>query len=374
MRILYDVSYVQNRRAGIGRHALLLLRALLQHDTIHHYILHGWSFSIARESLQALVSSRTSLAVARIPGVVKRWYWNRVRHPAIETFVGNVSLVHSTDPFLPPTRARTICTVYDLAYRKFPELLEPRVVAWHSAVERSVRSADALIVPSRQTQLDVLEIFGIEERKIHVVRLPASRDFSAEGIPSDEEVLNRYGLCQPYVLFVGTLEPRKNIPVLVRAFEIARSQTKTDIELVLVGKTGWKVERTRRALAESPARRRIHHLSYVTDADLASLYRRAVCVVYPSLFEGYGFPVLEAMASGAPIITSNNSSMRELAADAGILIDPTNVEQLADAIGALVNDERRRAELRQRGLRVAQRFSDESAARTVLSLYASLSS
>jgi len=241
-------------------------------------------------------------------------------------------------------------------------------------VERSVRSADALIVPSRQTQLDVLEIFGIEERKIHVVRLPASRDFSAEGIPSDEEVLNRYGLCQPYVLFVGTLEPRKNIPVLVRAFEIARSQTKTDIELVLVGKTGWKVERTRRALAESPARRRIHHLSYVTDADLASLYRRAVCVVYPSLFEGYGFPVLEAMASGAPIITSNNSSMRELAADAGILIDPTNVEQLADAIGALVNDERRRAELRQRGLRVAQRFSDESAARTVLSLYASLSS
>lgn len=374
MRILYDVSYVQNRRAGIGRHALLLLRALMQYDTTHQYVLHGWSFSIAKESLQPLVSSQTSLAIARIPGAVKRWYWNRVRRPDIETFVGNISLVHSTDPFLPPTRARTICTVYDLAYRKLPDLLEPRVVAWHSAVERSIRSADALIVPSRQTQLDVMEIFGIEERSIHIVRLPAGREFSADETPSDGMVLDRYALRRPYILFVGTLEPRKNIPVLVRAFEIARWQAKAEFELVLVGKIGWKVARTLHALRESPAGRHIHYLSYVGDADLGSLYRRAVCVVYPSLYEGYGFPVLEAMASGTPIITSNNSSMRELAQDAGMLVDPTNVDQLADAIAALVNDDHKRAELRRRGLHVAQRYTDESAARTVLSLYATLSS
>lgn len=373
MRVLFDVSYIQKTRAGIGRHALQLLKALLQVDDKNAYVLHGWSFGIDRESLFSLTEVRATLSAARIPGAIKRWYWNRLRFPPIEALVGRVDVVHSTDPFLPPTKVRTICTVHDLSYKKFPELFEPRVLSWDTFVQRSVRSAAAIIVPSVQTQSDLIELFNIEAKRIHVVQPPVGEVFVAKKNPGvDEEVRKRFSLTNPYVLFVGTLEPRKNVRALIRAFEIMRHESRCDVELVLVGKRGWKEKEIFDTMESSSLNSSIRYLAYVSDTELASLYRQALCFVYPSLYEGYGFPVLEAMACGVPVITSMNSSMRELADGVAVLVDPTRVDDIAEAMTALITNEIRRVELRHRGLQAVKRFTSESAARKVLTIYDSL--
>lgn len=370
MRIGFDVSHIQKNRAGIGRHALQLIKALLAEDKTNEYVLHGWSFGIDKDAISLLANSRTKLSIARIPGDVKRFYWNKLRTPNIEKLIGNIQLFHSSDPLLPPTNARTICTVHDLAYKKFPMLFERQVVECDEFVKQSVHVADAVIVPSQQTRLDLVEMMGMDESKIHVVNLPPDGIFSSTKTNSDASVKEKFLLARPYILFVGTIEPRKNIPSIVKAFESVPDR----VDLVLVGKKGWHTEESFRAIHSSAEKTRIHYLEYVTDEELASLYRQALCFVYPSLYEGYGFPILEAMASGIPIITSNNSSMREIADGVALLVSPSSVEELAEAMNMLVADEVRRVEMRQRGMQIVQQYTAEGAAKSVLKIYSSIAS
>lgn len=374
MNIGYDVSYIQVRRAGIGRHALELLRSLLESGSGHHFILHGWSNSLDVELLKTLSAENVKLSLARIPGNVKRFYWNKVRTPSLELITGSLDCFHSTDPFLPPlTRASRISTVHDLAYLRFPDFFEDHILAWDTYVRRSVQSADAIIVPSEQTKNDVMEFLNIPDERIHLVQPPVSRkvDFFQKS-DRDNEIVRQLGLTAPYVLYVGTIEPRKNIPTLVRGFEQSAREHPSDVMLVLAGKRGWKWEESIEAIQTSPYYDRIRHLDYVTEEQLAALYRKAICFVYPSFFEGYGFPVLEAMASGIPIITSANSSLREIADGVALLVEPEKSEDIAEALTMLISNEVRRVEMRQRGLEIVKQFSGTRAANQVLGVYASL--
>ena len=371
MRIAFDVSYIQKMQTGIGRLAELIIKALLNAEQKNEYVLHGWSFGLNRAALRRLADSRTRVSIARIPGDIKRFYWNRLRFPNIETIVGEVDIFHSNDPSLPATkRAKTICTIHDLAYKKFPELLESRVSAWDAFVQRSARTADAIITPSEHSRHDIMEMFGIAEERIHVVRIPASASFSYQkNEAQDIFVKEKYDLTHPYMLFVGTFEPRKNIPALVKAFEVFKQEWKAPTDLVLVGKKGWLYEKTFAAIAASPCKTSIRYFHYVPEEELASLYRQALCFVLPSLYEGYGSPILEAMASGIPIITSNNSSLRELADGVALLVDPTNPADMSEAMLMLAKDEVRRVEMRQRGLHVIQQYTPAATAKAVLDVY-----
>ena len=177
----------------------------------------------------------------------------------METLLGNIQLFHSADPFLPPTNARTICTVHDLAYKKFPEWFEGKVVADDEFVQRSVRAADAVIVPSQQTKSDLVEILKVDSAKVHVVNLPPDQIFSSTKTQSDLLVKEKFLLARPYILFVGTIEPRKNIPSIVEAFESVPNK----IDLVLAGKKGWHTEESLKAIESSSVKERIHYLEYV---------------------------------------------------------------------------------------------------------------
>ncbi len=376
MKIGYDVSYVQTYRAGIGRHALELLKCLLASGSGHDFILHGWSNSLDVRLLKSFEAPHVRLSVSRIPGDVKRFYWNTLRTPSIDFVTGPLDCFHSTDPFLPPlSRGAKFCTVHDLAYLRFPEYFEERVLAWDKHVRRSVRSADAVFVPSQQTRSDVMEFLEVPADRVHLVQPPVSRlvDFSLKS-EKDDEIVRALGLTAPYVLFVGTIEPRKNIPALVKGFEQSAREHSSEVLLVLAGKTGWKSEESIEAIQSSPYYDRIRHLDYVTEEQLAALYRKAICFVYPSFFEGYGFPVLEAMASGIPVITSANSSLREIADGVALLVEPEKCEDIAEALTMLISNEVRRVEMRQRGLEIVKQFSAEKAAKQVLSVYASMGS
>ncbi|HLX13437.1 MAG TPA: glycosyltransferase family 1 protein, partial [Bacteroidota bacterium] len=257
------------------------------------------------------------------------------------------------------------------AYKKFPQYVQPHVRAWDRHVARSLHRANAIIVPSEHTRGDVAELFNIDARKIHVVTLPPNPIFSPNGT-GDEEVRARYGLNKPYILFVGTLEPRKNIPSLVRAYENFRKENADGPDIVLVGKEGWLAAETVSAIDSSPVRSSIKRLNYVSESELASLYRGAMFFVYPSFYEGYGFPVLEAMASGIPVISSAISSIPELTGDSGLMIDPASVGELAAAMTAYYRDGGMRSRNATRGLERVKQISAKNPAETVMNIYDSL--
>lgn len=374
MKIAFDVSYIQKNRAGIGRHALQLLKSLLSEDPENEYTLHGWSFGIDFQQITDLQTRKTIRSVARIPGNLKRFYWNTLRAPNIETIIGDVDVFHSTDPLTPPTAtAKRIATVHDLAYKKFPELFERRVISWDKHVVKSLGSADAIIVPSESTRGDLIEICSIDPSVIHVVRLPIDDLFENEAdVNNRVDIREQFNLAKPYMLFVGTLEPRKNIITIVKAFELLHAESDPDIDLVLVGKKGWKYDEILQGIQTSVLKKRIHYLEYVRESDLVSLYRQAVFFVYPSLYEGYGFPILEAMASRLPVITSNNSSMSELSDGIAILVDPLDVNELAEAMHLLVTNEVVRIELQQRGVYATRQISSKNVAKQMLDIYQSI--
>ncbi len=373
MKIAFDVSYIQKNRAGIGRYALELLRALLAEDSTNEYVLHGWSFSLDTKTILGLQNAHVRFSLARIPGFIKRDYWNWMSSPPIELFAGECDVFHSSDPLLPPTRrAKTISTVHDVSYKKFPHFFEGNVLRLDGFIRRSIRNADAILVPSEQTKHDLLELFGAVEEKIHVVHPPVHSIFKPlpEDI-QDEQVRLKYRLSPSFLLFVGTLEPRKNIVGLIKAYERVGKEN-GNIQLVIVGKKGWFYSEIIKGMNASPVRSSIRYLEYVSDEELASLYRMAHCLVYPSFYEGYGLPILEAMASGTPVITSNTSSMKEIAGGCAVLIDPEKNEDLVNAIRLLVDDASLCKDLRVQGLVRVQQYSGEVAARKVLGVYEQL--
>jgi glycosyltransferase involved in cell wall biosynthesis len=371
MKIAFDVAYIQKARAGLGRFAAEILRGLLAARTEDEFVLHGWSLSLDIEEIIRLGGTGVDYSVRRIPGPVKREYWNRLPFPPIETIVGMCDVFHSMDPFLPPLRkARGIATVHDLAQRKFPGFFERNVLKWEKHIHRSLDRAAAIVVPSNQTRDDLLEAYHIDENKIHRVHVPVNPLFRQQPDPETEERTRvKYALSYPFVLFAGTLEPRKNIVRLVQAFQLVADSSSLPVHLLLAGKRGWMYEGILQAIRSSDVRNRIHLLEHVTDAELASLYRQASVFAYPSLYEGHGSPVVEAMASGIPVVTSNSSSLRELASGAAELIDPERVEDIAGAITSLLGDDSRRRHLIASGLERARLYSHSVAAGEVLRVY-----
>jgi glycosyltransferase involved in cell wall biosynthesis len=374
MKIAFDVSYVQKVRTGFGRYALELLRALLAADATKEFILHGWSFSLDLEEIARFRKQNTHLRVARIPGFVKRIYWNRLRFPQIERFVEKFDVFHGSDPLLPPMRKkRGIATVHDLCQKRFPQFFEQRILRQEKFLSRSLANAAAIIVPSHQTRNDLLEMFRLPEEKVHLVSAPVHPQFHPGSDQSaDGYTMAKYRLERPFALFVGTMEPRKNIVSIIKAFDLFHRSQKTALSLVLVGKRGWLYHDIFKAMDTSPVRGRIQYRQYVPDSDLASLYRLAHLFVYPSIFEGYGFPVLEAMASGTPVITSNSSSLREIAEGAALLVDPLKTEELAHAMHTLTESSSQRAQFIDAGLQRVRQISSFDPAKKVLQLYESI--
>jgi glycosyltransferase involved in cell wall biosynthesis len=196
--------------------------------------------------------------------------------------------------------------------------------------------------------------------------------YLSEELAHQMEASSEYDFSKPYLLFVSTLEPRKNINNLIRAFNLLKRKYKIEHQLVLIGQKGWNYEPIFREIERSAWRSQIHHLDYLSDEMVAVFYSKADAFVYPSHYEGFGLPVLEAMTLGAPVITSNTSSLPEVAGDAALLIDPDDPTSLADAILKVIGDSQFRSELIQKGKERAKLFSWERTAQETLKAYKSL--
>lgn len=358
LHIAVDASRTTRRqRTGTENYALQLIRSMLALEANPH----RFSLYFRDTPPEGLLSPAPNWSQRVIP-----WprMWTHLRFAAAlwwsrpdVTFVP----AHTLPRFFP---GRAVVTVHDLGYVHFPEAHpddERRYLDWSTGF--SSRRATLILADSYATQRDLTTYYGVSEKKIRVV-YPGNDD--ALKPVTDPEVLANtravYGIPEKYLFFLGTLQPRKNVARLVKAYAHWREETgNAEISLVLGGKPGWLYDPA--WIEGVPG---VVQTGYIADADIAALYSGALAFVFPSLYEGFGFPVLEAMRCGTPVLCANTSSLPELVADAALLVDPLDVEAIAAGIARLVTDEGLRRELVDKGHRQEQQFTWHRAATEAL--------
>jgi glycosyltransferase involved in cell wall biosynthesis len=310
------------------------------------------------------------LSPEEIPARIRTLYprWDLFARPPLPPSLRSADVVHATNHAAVPPAGdgqRLIVTVHDLAFEHFPQLF-PTSWRWlyRAGVRAAARRADAIITPSRSTAEDLVSRTSAAPDRIHVVPLAAALEHGGADVAA---TLARLKVPAPYVLFVGTLEPRKNLVRLVRAYRRVAA-TGLPHTLVLAGGMGWHGSELLRELAlAGPGE--VVLTGELSRPELDALYRGAACFAYPSLYEGFGLPVLEAMARGVPVVASTGSSLPEVAGEDAIAVDPGSVAEIADAIRRVLSDADLAAGLAARGRRRASTFSWEETARRTLQIY-----
>jgi alpha-1,3-rhamnosyl/mannosyltransferase len=287
-----------------------------------------------------------------------------------------IDVYHATDLRIPRLRRIPVCaTLFDAIHLHHPEWANPRLRAPKNLVLRqSARWADRVIAISRAMVPELIEHYGLDAERIFVTHPGVDeRWFARESAPRIAEMRVRYGLAPGYFLFVGTLQPRKNVERIIAAYLRLPARQQAERQLVIAGKAGWRADPLVATLREAFAEGRVRWLDYVDADDMRALYQGAAAFVFPSLYEGFGLPVLEAFASGVPVLTSTTTSLPEVAGDAALLVDPTDIDAIAAGMAALIGDLPLAERLRAAGHARAQEFTwSRCAAETVAILRSAL--
>ena len=349
------------RRTGTERYALEIVRALTKTPGDDQFVLY---FNQPPPPGLLPRSERIRWRVMQAPRLwtVGRLSVEMAIHPPDVLFVP----AHSLPAMLP--RA-SVATIHDLGYLHFPEE-HPTVTRWlrRWSNHQSARRASRIVAISGSTRDDLVHFEGISPEKIAVVHHGCAPEFHpVRDAAQVAAVCARHGLDGPYLLFIGTLQPRKNLERLLAAFDKIAS-SRPDLLLALVGSAGWHTDRLERALSRVAAADRVRLLGYVDDADLPSLLSGSLGLAFPSLYEGFGLPAVEAMACATPVLASNTSSFPEIVGDAGLLVDPLDVDTIADGLRRLVDDAALRRHLGALGQVRAARFTWERAALETLTV------
>ncbi len=376
MRIAIDYTSAIAQRAGIGRYTRGLVAALVRQAADDRLVLYSSEAPTPDSGFPRGEHVRTRLAGLGRWAIGNRWMtilWHRAHVPLpIEAFTGPVEVFHAPDFSLAPTlRARRVVTIHDLAYLSHPECALPSLIAYlGDVVPRAVRSADAIVAVSATTADDLVARLGVPRERITVIPLGVEPWLRAVRDAEQLKKLDaRLRLEHPLVLAVGTIEPRKNYVRLIEAFARASRAPEGPRMLAIAGRDGWLYESVYETVARCGVEERVRFLGFVSDADLPALYSTAELLALPSLYEGFGIPVLEAMACGTPVLCGDGGALPETAGGAALLVSPTDTDEIADGLIRLASDEALRAELAARGLARARQFTWEAAARAHLALY-----
>ncbi|MCL4487023.1 MAG: glycosyltransferase family 4 protein [Chloroflexi bacterium] len=371
MSITFDLSPAVHRHAGLGRYAQSLLTALTRIDSENHYRV---LFNQAGPG-ESVPAPLDALPRTVIPLGAKPWRMSVLladrTHLPMDHWVPETDLFHATDHLLPTfRRAATVFTLHDLIFHFFPEYHLP-LNRWflRLMLPRFLRRADAVIAVSESTKRDAMCVYNVPAEKITVIY--EGVDAALQPV-TDREVIAKaratWAKGQPFVLLVSTVEPRKNIVALVDALRLLKERG-CPHRLLIAGRKGWLFQGTFDHIEQTGMESEVDFLDYVPEAELRALFAACDAFVYPSLYEGFGLPPLEAMACGAPVIASNTSSLPEILGDAALLVNPRNTGEIADAVERVVTSSNLQAELRAKGLKQAAKFSWERAARETLAVY-----
>lgn len=385
MRIGIDITSAVRQSAGIGRFTRELIRAYLALDLPDEHILFaatgGLPASVTNGRLDYItaLARRSSLSTFRFPladdWLHRLWHRARLRVP-IEALIGRVGLFHEPDFVLPPTlpRTPTVLTVHDLTFIRDAASALPKLRRYlNRVVPRSVTRATHVLADSMATRNDLIELFQTPAEKITVLYGGVDTRFAPVHDPDKLAAIRaRYNIGSgPFILGLGTIQPRKNYGRLIQAFSnlLPLERLTSNLRLVIVGGKGWLYDNIFAEVKRLGVADRVMFPGFVDDDDLPALYSAAALFAFPSLYEGFGLPVLEAMACGTPVVTSSTSSLVEVGGDAALLVEPTNVDAIADAMRHILEDASLRQQLVKRGFEQARRFTWDEAALQLKEIY-----
>ncbi len=373
MKIGIDIrSILKKTLTGIGTYTINLIDALAEFDTKNSYYLYSRkNFLDFKRHLPKLPAGNFFHCVD---------YFKR----GPDSLLSDVDMFHTSSYDLDkPKRAKYIVTIHDVVVKAYPFGHSKQTIEQlDEQLKRILNEADILIADSYNTKTDLMKFYGVPESKVTViypgvVLNSACADTRSEVCSGyeDETLKGKFRLgtqplgCSEYILFVGTLEPRKNIQGLIKAFNWLKKEFKIKHKLYITGMKGWMYENIFKAYEESGLKKEIVFTGYRKGQPLRNLYQNASVFVYPSFYEGFGFPIVEAFSFGVPVVTSKTSACGEIAGESALLIDPNNYEEIGEAILKLVNDETLRKELSQKGMNRAREFSRTKTASEFFKLF-----
>jgi glycosyltransferase involved in cell wall biosynthesis len=365
MRVAISTLAMRRELYGVGNYVKNLVLSLSKLDQDNEYLLFA-----SEQNAHHLRDLGSNFRIEYAPGNrFLRLPWEQIELP-MRLKQERIDVYHGPTFVAPFVKTcRQIVSILDMTFHLTPEKHSvPKRVYFRTMIPRMVRRSDKVIAISESTKRDLIDLLAIKEEKICVTHLGVDKRF--QPVTQEQElarVRQKYSLPSKYILFVGLIEPRKNLEALVDAYHA--DSLHTEFDLVLAGNRGWGYTSLLEKIANSRVRNRIRMPGYVADSDLPALFSMAVAFVYPSVYEGFGLPVLEAMACGTPVITSQVSSLPEVAGDAAILVDPSDPKALASALQNVLGEDHLRKSLSERGIQRARLFTWEKTAQKTLEVY-----
>jgi len=378
MKICIDIRSFLIPKTGVGHYTNNLIHSLLKIDPHNEYHLFYFNFFRKKHNFNFPAPNSFLREIKLIPGRACNFIWRYLDYPKIDSLLGTMDLFHFPNFTSVPNKAgKNIITIHDLSFIRLPQYTEPKNLKYLTKhFLKSLNKADLILADSQFTKNEIIDIFNVSPQKIKVVYLGVDSLFREKGtVQKIAEVKKKYNLPPHYLFYVGTLEPRKNIPTILKAYKIFKDR-RPDLphKLVLVGIKGWLYDQIFTDIQKLKIENDTLITGYVEQKDLPLIYQGGETLLYPSFYEGFGLPILEAQASSIPVICSKEASIPEVGGNAAVYVETKNSEEIAAKIEKIISDNAFRKEIITQGLEQSQKFSWEKTAKRTLSLYEKIES